>query len=68
SSNEEGAISSSDQEAHDEQDKWENDEEEAPLIHMIRYSSKLRSLKVPRSGRTGQTGAEDSAQATDHFI
>ncbi|GAB4829713.1 peptidyl-prolyl cis-trans isomerase precursor [Ancistrocladus abbreviatus] len=67
SSSEEDAISSSDQEAPDEQDKHENDEEEAPLIRTIRSSSKLRSLRVPRSGGTGQTGAEDSAQATDHL-
>ncbi|GAB2283024.1 peptidyl-prolyl cis-trans isomerase precursor [Dionaea muscipula] len=46
SSEEEEAISSSDQEAPNEQDLQENDDEDSPLIHAIRSSSKLRTLKV----------------------
>ncbi|GMH27785.1 hypothetical protein Nepgr_029628 [Nepenthes gracilis] len=64
SSEEDDAISSSDQEAPDEQDKLGNADEEAPLIRSIRSSSKLRSLKIPQSGSTVQMRAEDSVQAT----
>lgn len=62
SSEEEDAISSSDHEdAQDEDRQEDNEEDEAPLIHSIRASSKLKSLRVSRDenrsqARTGETG------------
>ncbi|XP_052211559.1 sister-chromatid cohesion protein 3 [Diospyros lotus] len=55
SSEEEDAISVSDKEAEDEQ----QEEEEAPLIHSLRSSAKLRSLKVPRGDNKGHGKATD---------
>ncbi|KAG6588517.1 Sister-chromatid cohesion protein 3, partial [Cucurbita argyrosperma subsp. sororia] len=51
-SEEEESISASDQEdVHDEEKRDEEDDEEAPLIHSIRSSSKLRSLRISRDER-----------------
>ncbi|KAH9730141.1 Sister-chromatid cohesion protein 3 [Citrus sinensis] len=57
SSEEEDSISASDQEvAQDEDDKQEEEEEdEAPLIHSIRSSAKLRALRVSREDNKLQT-------------
>ncbi|KAL2540559.1 Sister-chromatid cohesion protein 3 [Abeliophyllum distichum] len=57
SSEEEDSISGSDRDAEDEDEK-QVQEEDAPLIHSIRPSSKLRSLKVPRedNGNQQKTG------------
>ena len=43
----------------------EEEEEEAPLIHSIRSSAKLRSLRVSREENKGQTNPGDSGRATD---
>uniref|UniRef100_A0A7N0ULZ7 Cohesin subunit SA-3 n=1 Tax=Kalanchoe fedtschenkoi TaxID=63787 RepID=A0A7N0ULZ7_KALFE len=49
SSADEDSISGSDRDNHDDEDKQDDDEDDdAPLIHSIRSSAKLRSLKVPR--------------------
>ncbi|XP_038879338.1 sister-chromatid cohesion protein 3 [Benincasa hispida] len=53
-SEDEESISASDHEdAHDEEKRDEEDEEEVPLIHSIRPSSKLRSLRISRDERKG---------------
>lgn len=49
SSDEEDSISASDHEDAQEEEKQDDEvEEDAPLIHSIRSSSKLRSLRVSR--------------------
>lgn len=60
-SSEEDSISASDEDARDD----EEDEEEAPLIHSIRSSVKLRSLRVSREENRGQTNPGDPGRATD---
>lgn len=45
-SSEEDSISEPDQEDQDEEEEVEDEEQELPLIHSLRSSSKLRSLKV----------------------
>ncbi|KAK4747258.1 hypothetical protein SAY87_026295 [Trapa incisa] len=61
-SEEDDAISSSDHDdAQDEDRQEDNEEDEAPLIHSIRASSKLRSLRVSKDenrshSRMGETG------------
>ncbi|KAK9281322.1 hypothetical protein L1049_004221 [Liquidambar formosana] len=65
SSDEEDSISGSDQDAQDEEDKQE-EEEEVPLIHSLRSSAKLRSLRVSREENEGQTRTGDSGRATDN--
>lgn len=53
-SEEEESISASDHEdVHDEEKQDEEDEEEVPLIHSIRSSSKLRSLRISREEKKG---------------
>ncbi|KAG5514343.1 hypothetical protein RHGRI_035679 [Rhododendron griersonianum] len=65
SSEEEDSISVSDKDAQDEEQR-EEDDEEAPLIHSIRSSSKLRSLRVSREKNKGQKRAGDFGQATEN--
>ncbi|KAI8522779.1 hypothetical protein RHMOL_Rhmol13G0023100 [Rhododendron molle] len=65
SSEEEDSISVSDKDAQDEEQQ-EEDDEEAPLIHSIRSSSKLRSLRVSREKNKGQKRAGDFGQATEN--
>lgn len=62
SSEEEDSISISDQDVQDEEDELE----EAPLIHSIRPSSKLRSLRLSREGHESQTRT-GSGRATDNL-
>ncbi|WCJ21441.1 Cohesin subunit SA-3 [Euphorbia peplus] len=64
SSEEEDSISGSDQEANEVERHDEEEEEEAPLIHSIRASSKLRSLKVSRDENKGQAKSGGSAANT----
>ncbi|KAL0459603.1 UNVERIFIED_CONTAM: Sister-chromatid cohesion protein 3 [Sesamum latifolium] len=59
SSEEEDSISGSDQDAGVEE-KQEDDEEDAPLIHSLRASSKLRSIRVSKENRD-QTRTVDRA-------
>ncbi|XP_065861246.1 sister-chromatid cohesion protein 3 [Euphorbia lathyris] len=63
SSEEEDSISGSDQEAN-EGERHDEEEREAPLIHSIRSSSKLRSLKVTRDENKGQAKSGGSAPNT----
>lgn len=62
SSGEEDSISGSDQDAGVQE---KQDEEEAPLIHSLRASSKLRSLRVSKEDKRDQTKTVDSGQATE---
>lgn len=66
SSEEEDSISGSDREdAHDEEEKQDEEEEdEAPLIHSLRSSSKLRSLKLSRDENKGHRRTGVSASKT----
>jgi cohesin complex subunit SA-1/2 len=57
SSEDEDSISSSEEE----------DDEDAPLIHSIRRSSKLRSLGLSREGSKGQTKTGNSVGAVDNI-
>uniref|UniRef100_A0A164Z0G5 SCD domain-containing protein n=1 Tax=Daucus carota subsp. sativus TaxID=79200 RepID=A0A164Z0G5_DAUCS len=62
SSEEEDPISVDDHNDEDEEDQQEEDEdEEAPLIHSLRASQKLKSLRVSREEKKGQTSAENLA-------
>lgn len=55
-SEDEESISASDHEdVHDEEKQDEEDEEEVPLIHSIRPSSKLRSLRISRDEKKGSS-------------
>lgn len=63
SSGEEDSISGSDQDAG-VQEKQDEDEE-APLIHSLRASSKLRSLRVSKEDKRDQTKTVDSGQVTE---
>ncbi|KZV32380.1 sister-chromatid cohesion protein 3 [Dorcoceras hygrometricum] len=63
SSGEEDSISGSDRDAG-VQDKQDEDEE-APLIHSLRASSKLRSLRLSKQDKGDQTKTVDSGQATE---
>lgn len=54
SSEDEDSISVSDQDAPDDEENQEV-EDEAPLIHSLKTSSKLRSLRVSREENKGQT-------------
>ncbi|KAK6940896.1 STAG protein, partial [Dillenia turbinata] len=63
SSAEEDSISGSEQDAQDE----EEEEEEAPLIHSIRSSAKLRTLKVSRPENRSQSRFGDSEVAADNI-
>ncbi|KAH9786134.1 Sister-chromatid cohesion protein 3 [Citrus sinensis] len=67
SSEEEDSISASDQEvAQDEDDKQEEEEEdEAPLIHSIRSSAKLRALRVSREDNKLQTKTTSGRTSED---
>lgn len=65
SSEEEDSIHVSDKDAQDEEQQ-EDDDEEEPLIHSIRSSSKLRSLRVSREENKGQRRAGDFGQATEN--
>ncbi|KAL0419961.1 UNVERIFIED_CONTAM: Sister-chromatid cohesion protein 3 [Sesamum radiatum] len=60
SSEEEDSISGSDQDAGVEE-KQEDDEEDAPLIHSLRASSKLRSIRVSKEENRDQTRTVDRA-------
>lgn len=64
SSGEEDSISGSDQDAG-VKEKQDEDEEEAPLIHSLRASSKLRSLRVSKEDKRDQTKTVDSGPATE---
>lgn len=66
SSEEEDSISASDQEvAQDEEEKQEEEEEdEAPLIHSIRSSAKLRALRVSREDNKLQTKTGTSGRTS----
>lgn len=66
SSEEEDSISGSDQDAGVEE-KQEEDEEDAPLIHSLRASSKLRSLRVSKEDKRGQTKTVDGGRATEEL-
>lgn len=66
SSEEEDSISGSDQDAGVEE-KEEDDEEDAPLIHSLRASSKLRSLRVSKEEKRDQTRTADSGRATEEL-
>ncbi|XP_057964009.1 sister-chromatid cohesion protein 3 isoform X2 [Malania oleifera] len=57
---EEDSISMYDHDAHGEEEKQGEEEEDAPLIHSFPSSSKLRSLKVTRDENGGQTGPRES--------
>lgn len=65
SSEDEDSISASEQDGQDEGRRQEEDDEDAPLIHSIRSSSKLRSLGVFREESKGQTKTGNSARAAD---
>lgn len=65
SSEDEDSISAYEQDAHDEGRRLEEDDEDAPLIHSIRSSSKLRSLGVSREESQVQTKTGNSVRATD---
>ncbi|XP_021279482.1 sister-chromatid cohesion protein 3 [Herrania umbratica] len=69
SSEEEDSISTSDQEnAQGEGDKEDEEEEDdAPLIHSLKSSSKLRSLRVSREENRGHSRAGASGRATDNL-
>ncbi|CAK7348957.1 unnamed protein product [Dovyalis caffra] len=58
SSEEQDSISGSDQE--DEEEKQDEEEEEEPLIHSLKSSSKLRSLKLSRENKGQRTGVSAS--------
>ncbi|XP_073150312.1 sister-chromatid cohesion protein 3 [Henckelia pumila] len=64
SSGGEDSISGSDQDAGVEE-KQDEDEEEAPLIHSLRASSKLRSLMLSKDDKRDRTKTVDSGQATE---
>ncbi|XP_075489821.1 sister-chromatid cohesion protein 3-like [Primulina tabacum] len=64
SSGEEDSISGSDQDAGVEEKKDE-DEEEVPLIHSLKASSKLRSLRVSKEDKRDQRKTIDSGQPTE---
>ncbi|KAH9786138.1 Sister-chromatid cohesion protein 3 [Citrus sinensis] len=70
SSEEEDSISASDQEvAQDEDDKQEEEEEdEAPLIHSIRSSAKLRALRVSREDNKLQTKTTSGRTSVWAFV
>ncbi|XP_039160203.1 sister-chromatid cohesion protein 3 isoform X2 [Eucalyptus grandis] len=65
SGEEEDMISSSDQEDGQDEKQDEDEDDEAPLIHAIRSSSKLRSLRVSRSDGRSQNRLGDSSRAPD---
>ncbi|XP_043711657.1 sister-chromatid cohesion protein 3 [Telopea speciosissima] len=62
SSEEEDSISASDREAQDEEEH--DPEEDVPLIHSLKSSSKLRSLRVSREDSKGPTRTSDSGGTT----
>ncbi|KAL5983962.1 hypothetical protein ACLOJK_018064 [Asimina triloba] len=64
SSEEEPSISVSEQEQQDEGEEEDEEEEELPLIHSIRASSKLRSLRVSQSERKVSSRTADSVKAS----
>lgn len=67
SSEEEDSISASDQEVAQEEEKQDDDEEEdAPLIHTLRSSAKLRHLRISREEKRVQTNSGTSGRATDN--
>lgn len=67
SSSDEESISASEQDAHDDEGKQEEEDEDAPLIHSIRASSKLRSLGASREENKGQTRTGSSSKAADNI-
>ncbi|XWS76479.1 hypothetical protein CRYUN_Cryun01aG0179800 [Craigia yunnanensis] len=68
SSEEEDSIRTSDQEdAQGEGDKEDEEEDNAPLIHSLKSSSKLRSLRVSREENRGQSRTGASGRATDNL-
>ncbi|XP_042517338.1 sister-chromatid cohesion protein 3 [Macadamia integrifolia] len=64
SSEEEDSISASDQDAQDEEEQVHDPEEDVPLIHSLRSSSKLRSLRVSREDSKGPARTGDSGGTT----
>lgn len=52
-SEEEESISASDHEDVHDEEKQDEEDEEVPLIHSIRSSSKLRSLRISREEKKG---------------
>ncbi|XP_022758099.1 sister-chromatid cohesion protein 3-like [Durio zibethinus] len=68
SSEEEDSINTSDQEdAQHERDKEDEEDDNAPLIHSLKSSSKLRSLRVSREENRGQSRSGASGRATDNL-
>lgn len=68
SSEEEDSISTSDQEdVRGEGDKEDEEEDNTPLIHSLKSSSKLRSLRVSREENSGQSRIGASGRATDNL-
>ncbi|KAK1561092.1 hypothetical protein Q3G72_034335 [Acer saccharum] len=69
SSEEDDSISASDQEdAQDQEEKQDEEEEdEAPLIHSLKSSAKLKSLRVAREENKLQTKTGTSRRATDNL-
>lgn len=64
SSEDEDSISASDQ---DEEERHEEYDEDAPLIHSIRSSSRLRSLGVSREETKGQTKTGNSVRTANNL-
>ncbi|XVF32673.1 hypothetical protein REPUB_Repub17cG0102900 [Reevesia pubescens] len=68
SSEEEDSISTSDQEdAQGEGGKEDEEEDNAPLIHSLKASSKLRSLRIAREENRGHSSSGASGRATDNL-
>lgn len=67
SSEEEDSISGSDQDAAGVQEKQDEDDEDEPLIHSLRASSKLRSLRVSKEDKMEQTEKSDARRATEEL-
>lgn len=66
SSSEEDSISGSDQDAGVDE-KQEDDEEDAPLIHSLRASSKLRSLRISKEDKRSHTKTVDGGRAPEEL-
>ncbi|KAI3425528.1 SCD domain-containing protein [Psidium guajava] len=65
SGEEEDSIGSSDHEDGQDEKQDEDEDDEAPLIHAIRSSSKLRSLRVSRDDSKSQNRLGDSSRVPD---
>ncbi|KAF7818257.1 sister-chromatid cohesion protein 3 [Senna tora] len=67
SSDDEDSISASEQEDAQDEERKQEEDEDAPLIHSIRSSSKLRSLGASREENKGQTRTGSSGRATENI-